>query len=252
MSAVVALVAYRLATLTRSGAVAAWLVGTMVLHGTGWEGGGILAAFFVSSSLVSLGAAAPAGLDPKGGRRDHRQVLANGGIAAAAALFGLHDPQLGIWLVTSALAAAAADTWATSFGARSEAPPRLILGGRVVPPGTSGGITALGSAGGAAGASLVAAAGAIAGDMPVLLPAAALVGFGGMVLDSVLGAGLQGRFRCTQCGERSEWRRHRCGRPTAHEGGLAWLDNDGVNLTAAVGAAGVAYAAWLWLSPMSP
>ena len=222
-----------------------------MLHGTGWEGGGVLAAFFVSSSLVSRWAPAPPGLDPKGERRDHRQVLANGGVAAAGALLGLRNPELGVWLLTSALAAAAADTWATAFGARSAAPPRLILGGRVVLPGTSGGITPLGSAGGAAGAILVAAVGAIPAGVPALFPVAALVGFGGMVLDSVLGAAAQGRFRCVECAERSEWPVHRCGRPTTHEGGLVWLDNDGVNLTAATGAAVVAWAAWVWLCPCS-
>jgi uncharacterized protein (TIGR00297 family) len=245
----VALLAYRAATLTGPGTVAAWLVGTLVLLGTGWEGGGILAAFFVSSNLVSRGAPTPPGLDPKGDRRDHRQVLANGGIAAAAALLGLWDRQLALWLLTSALAAAAADTWATAFGARSTVPPRLILDARRVPPGTSGGITPLGSMGGAAGALLVAATGAIAAEMPALLPVAALVGFGGMLLDSVLGAAAQGRFRCDECAERSEWRVHRCGRPTFHEGGLAWLDNDGVNLTAGAAAAVVASAAWVWLCP---
>jgi len=249
VSAAVALLAHRAATLTGSGAVAAWLVGTLVLLGTGWEGGGILAAFFVSSNLVSRGAPAPPGLDPKGDRRDHRQVLANGGVAAAGALLGLRDPELGAWLLTSALAAAAADSWATAFGARSAAPTRLILDRRVVPPGTSGGITPLGSVGGAAGATLVAATGALAASMPALLPVAALVGFGGMLLDSVLGAAAQGRFRCGECAERSEWRVHRCGRPTTHEGGFAWLDNDGVNLTAGAGAAIVAWAAWVWLCP---
>jgi uncharacterized protein (TIGR00297 family) len=247
----VAVLAYRAATLTGSGALAAWLVGTLVLHGTGWQGGGVLAAFFVSSSLVSRGAPAPPGLDPKGDRRDHRQVLANGAVAAGGALLGLGNPELGVWLLTSALAAAAADTWATAFGARSAVPPRLILDGRVVPPGTGGGITPLGSAGAAAGAVLVAATGAIAAGTPALLPVAALVGFGGMVLDSALGAAAQGKFRCVECGERSEWRVHRCGRPTAHEGGLAWLDNDGVNLAAGAGAAVVAWGAWAWLCPCS-
>jgi uncharacterized protein (TIGR00297 family) len=226
-------------------------VGTLVLCGTGWKGGGVLAAFFVSSSLVSRGVPAPPGLDPKGDRRDHRQVLANGGVAALSALLGLRDPQFGLWLLTSALAAAAADTWATAFGARSATPPRLILDGGRVPPGTSGGITPLGSVGGAAGATLVAVTGALAAGMPALLPVAALVGFGGMLLDSALGAAAQGRFRCLDCAERSEWRVHRCGKPTDHEGGLAWLDNDGVNLTAAAGAAAVAWVAWVWLCPCS-
>jgi uncharacterized protein (TIGR00297 family) len=250
-AAAVALVAYRAATLTGSGAVAAWLVGTAVLVGTGWQGGGILAAFFVSSNLVSRGAPRPPGVDPKGERRDHRQVLANGGVAAAAALLGLREPPLGLWLLTSSLAAAAADTWATAFGARSAAAPRLILGGIPVPPGTSGGVTALGSAGAAAGAMLVSGVGALAAGIPALFPTAALIGFGGMALDSALGAAAQGRFRCDRCGERSEWRVHRCGMPTTHEGGLAWLDNDGVNLTAGSAAALAAWAAWVWLCPCS-
>lgn len=243
--------AWRAATLTGSGAAAAWLVGTLVLRGAGWEGGGVLAAFFVSSNLVSRGAPAPSSLDAKGDQRDLRQVVANGGVAAAAAMLGLRDPHLALWLLTSVLAAAAADTWATAIGARSARAPRLILGGDIVPRGTSGGITALGSAGAAAGATLVAAVGAVAAGAPALLPAAALVGFGGMVLDSVLGAAVQGRFRCAACAEPSEWPVHRCGRPTAHQGGLAWLDNDGVNLAVGTAAALAAWAAWRWLCPCS-
>jgi uncharacterized protein (TIGR00297 family) len=222
-----------------------------VLGGTGWRGGGVLAAFFLSSSLVSRGAPPPRGLDPKGERRDHRQVLANGGVAAAAALVGFHDRALGLWLVTASLAAAAADTWATSLGARSATAPRLILGGRTVPPGTSGGVTPLGSVGGAAGALIVATAGALAAGNPALLPIGALVGFGGMALDSALGAVAQGRFRCPRCAESSEWPRHRCGAATVHQGGLRWLDNDGVNLASSAAAALAAGVAWLWLRACS-
>jgi uncharacterized membrane protein len=207
----------------------------------------------LSSILVSRGTpAAPAGgLDSKGERRDARQVLANGGVAAAAALLGFRDLPFALWLVTAALAASAADTWATALGARSAVPPRLILTGRRVPPGTSGGVTLLGSAGGAAGGLLVAAVGALAAGLASLLPAAGLVGFGGMVLDSALGAAAQGRFRCPRCAEPSEWRRHRCGTATIHEGGLPWLDNDGVNLAASAAATGFAWLAWRWTCPCS-
>lgn len=251
MSAAVSLVAYRAGALTGAGAIAAWPLGLAVLYGTGWGGGGVLAAFFVSSSLVSRGAPPPPGLDPKGDRRDHRQVLANGGVAAAGALIGIHDSTLGLWVVTSALAAAAADTWATAIGAGSAVPPRSILGGGLVPRGTSGGITLRGTAGGAVGATLIALTGSLAAGLMTLLPVAGLIGFGGMLLDSVMGAAAQGRFRCVSCEERSEWRVHRCGRSTVHQGGLAWLDNDGVNLTAGLAAAIVAGAAWHWLCPCS-
>lgn len=226
-------------------------MGSAVLAGTGWKGGGVLAAFFVSSSLVSRGAPPPRGLDPKGERRDHRQVLANGGVAAAVALLGFRDTQLGLWLLTTSLAASAADTWATAVGARSGAGPRLILGGARVPPGTSGGVTLAGTVGGAVGALLVAGVGAAAAGTLALLPAAGLVGFGGMVLDSVLGAAAQGRYRCPRCAEPSEWRRHRCGAATVREGGLPWLDNDGVNLAAAAAAACLGWTAWRWACPCS-
>ena len=241
----VALLAWRAGSLTGGGAAAGWLVGTLVLVGTGWAGGAVLAAFFVSSSVLGQLAPAPAGLDPKGERRDHRQVAANGGPAAAGALLGLWQPSLGLWIVTGSLAAAAADTWATSAGAWSRAAPRLRLLGPLVAPGTSGGMTPLGCAGALVGAVLVAASGAAAGSAPALLPMGTLVGFAGMFADSVLGSVLQGRFRCPVCGQASEWQVHRCGARTVREGGLGWLDNDGVNLVATSLAAVLAGVAWL-------
>ena len=70
-----------------------------------------------------------------------------------------------------------------------------------------------------------------------------------MALDSALGAAVQGRFRCPRCAESSEWPKHHCGAATVHEGGLAWLDNDGVNLASSAAAALAAGAAWRLLCP---
>jgi uncharacterized protein (TIGR00297 family) len=219
----------------------------LVLYGTGWNGGAVLAAFFISSNLVSrVGSRhSPVLLDTKGDRRDIRQVYANGGAAAIAAVAARGD--LGIWLVTATLAAAAADSWATSLGTRSKMTPRLLGFGRTVPPGTSGGMTLVGSAGGALGALIVSGTGALVTGTLALLPAGTLIGFAGMVVDSVLGAALQGRFHCPSCNEPSEWRVHRCGRPTLLRGGLTWLDNDIVNFLATAFAAGAALLFWRWL-----
>jgi uncharacterized protein (TIGR00297 family) len=251
VSAAAALAAWWARTLTTSGALAAWLIGVMILRWSGWQGGAVLAAFFISSNLVSRvrPRMSPA-LDPKGDRRDGWQVFANGGAAALAA--GLSPPgsSLGIWVVTVALAAAAADTWATSLGALSRVPPRLLGLGRVIPAGTSGGMTLLGNTAAAGGALLVAACGALASGMPLLLPVATLVGFLGMVADSMLGAVFQGRFQCPRCNEASEWRVHRCGASTTRTGGLAWLNNDGVNFLATALAACAAFGMWFWRSPL--
>jgi uncharacterized protein (TIGR00297 family) len=218
-----------------------------MLYGTGWNGGAVLAAFFISSNLVSRIGLQPAlvQIDPKSDRRDLWQVYANGGAAAAGAVAARGE--LGIWLVTATLAAAAADTWATALGTRSGMTPRLLGFGRTVPPGTSGGMTLVGSAGGAMGALIVSGSGALVTGVLAMCLAGTLIGFAGMVVDSILGAVLQGRFHCQTCDEPSEWRVHRCGRPTVLRGGLAWLDNDMVNFLATAFAAGAALLSWRWL-----
>jgi uncharacterized protein (TIGR00297 family) len=222
-----------------------------VVWGTGWGGGAALAAFFVPSTLISRDSPAPVELDPKEGRRDARQVLANGGVAALVSLVGLRDPGLGLWLLTCTLASAAADTWATSLGARSRNPPRLLWSWRPVPRGTSGAVTPLGCAGAVVGALIVAVTAVAAGGPPALLLAAVLIGFAGMVSDSWLGASLQGRFHCPACDRASEWPVHRCGTATIHQGGARWLDNDVVNFAATLVAAALAFAAWAWFCPCS-
>lgn len=236
--------AWRAGALTAGGAVAASLVGTSVLAGTGWRGGAVLGAFFVSSNVISRLSRVPVLSDAKGDRRDHWQVIANGAPAALAALLGLQTPSLGLWAVSGSLAAAAADTWATSTGMLSRTQPRLFLGWRRVEAGTSGGVTLAGTLGAAGGALLVAATGALAGGGAHLLAAGTLIGFAGMLMDSALGCGLQGHFYCPGCAEPSEWRVHRCGAPTVRRGGITWLNNDGVNLAATTLAALISAVAW--------
>jgi uncharacterized protein (TIGR00297 family) len=208
----------------------------------------VLAAFFVSSNLISRvgGQARQLQLDAKGDRRDFWQVCANGGPAAFVAVAAPSGTGLALWLVTASLAAAAADTWATSVGGHSRALPRLLWSRQRVPAGTSGGVTLAGSVGAAAGAALVAATGAWCSGLLSLLPAATLIGFAGMVADSLLGGALQGHFHCPRCDQPSEWRIHRCGSTTVRRAGLAWLNNDGVNFIATALAAGAGLAVW-WL-----
>lgn len=175
--------------------MAALGVGLATVYGFGWRGCVLLLAFFVSGSLLS-----------KTTSRNERQVLANGGVAALAALAGSWAGFAG------ALAAAAADTWATEIGRRSRTPPRLITNGTPVPAGTDGGITLLGTVGGMAGAALIAGLASLV--EPRVAIAVAVGGVFGMLLDSLLGATVQGAFR--------------------------WLDNDAVNLAATLGGGSLA------------
>ncbi len=179
--------------LTRRGWAAALAVGLATIYGFGWRGIVLLLAFFLSSSLLST----------KHTARNERQVIANGGVAALAALAGSW-----VWFA-GALATANADTWATELGARSSATPRLITNGTPVPAGTDGGMTLLGTAGGIVGAGFIAGVSVfLQGRDAVMI---AVAGVFGMLLDSLLGATVQGKVR--------------------------WMDNDAVNLAATLAGA---------------
>ncbi len=209
--------------LTAGGLVAACAVGAAVTWGLGWTGLVLLAMLFVSGSLLTQ-------VNERGGpRRTARQVVANGGVAAVAAL-------LGSWAAaTGAIAAAAADTWATEVGAFSPFPPRLITSGRRVTRGASGGITALGTLGGVAGAATIALLAAVLrprGAPPASPALIASAGIAGMLVDSVLGATLQGKYECPACDARFERGDTVCHEPVRLARGWRWLDNDAVNLAA--------------------
>ncbi len=243
MSATVAGLGWAFRSLTLPGAVTATGVGAATLWGTGWPGLIILGTFFAGSSAIShIAPDRTSDLDAKGARRDVLQVLANGGAAAVGALV----PGAGLWIVATSLAAAAADTWATSTGGWSRSLPRHLVTLRPVPAGTSGAVSLVGSIGALAGAATVSGVAALAAHLPVLFPVALALGMLGMLADSALGALLQGRFHCDDCDLPTERRMHRCGRPSRPIGGFWWLSNDGVNAIATSGAAVAGFAAW-WL-----
>ncbi|MCJ7512030.1 MAG: DUF92 domain-containing protein [Anaerolineales bacterium] len=235
-----------------SGAAAATLVGAAAFGGSGWRGAGLVLAFFLSSGVLSRwGAQRKRVLQPvmaKSGRRDAWQVAANGGVAAVLSLaYGLSGSQAEVFLVgmVGALAAVNADTWATEIGVLSSPPPRLLTGGRIVPPGTSGGVTAAGLLASLAGAGLISALAAWFWGRPALLGIGLLAGMLGSLLDSLLGATAQAVYHCPACGVETEQHpRHTCGAATQRLRGLAWLGNDTVNLLCSLSGAVLAMTMW--------
>jgi uncharacterized protein (TIGR00297 family) len=201
----------------------------------------VLSHFVAASALSKLGEERKAELvEPvvqNRGERDARQVLANGGLYGVAALGYLVFPSP-IWYAigVGALAASAADTWATEVGTLAGGEPVSILSARKVPIGTSGGVTVVGTLAGVAGALFIGAVAALA-NWPAAFAAAALGGTAGALADSLLGAIAQARRWCDVCAKSTERRVHSCGEPTRHAGGVAGFDNDAVNAAcSAVGA----------------
>ena len=251
LSALVALLARRAGSLSRSGATAAVFVGTAAVS-AGWTWGALLLAYFVASSALSrLGRAKKerrtSGVVAKGGNRDARQVLANGGAFALGTLLVTLAPGVAgsaSLAALGALAAATADTWATEVGTLVGGTPRSLLTARPVPPGTSGGVSLAGSVAMIAGAlfvALVAAALGITRDV-ALLALVTLAGTVGALGDSIIGATMQERRWCDACARATERRVHDCGATTRLAGGREWMDNDVVNLAATLIGAAVAAA----------
>ncbi|MHA1369722.1 MAG: DUF92 domain-containing protein [Promethearchaeota archaeon] len=198
----------------------------------------------------------------KTGMRDTYQVLANG---MAALIFSITYKLFDSWstdiflekalytAIITSIATVNADTWATEIGVLSKANPRWILNpGMKVEPGTSGGITLLGSIAGLLGSSLIAifglGIGITVGSIPVqdilefivTFSIISLIGFGGTMIDSVLGATIQGFFKCKICQKHTEKRVH-CGEKTELVRGKAGFNNDLVNFTSASFSAVIAF-----------
>ena len=249
----VAIAGLRAGSLSLRGHWAAFALGTLVVT-AGWTWGALFIAYFVTTSLLSqLGRARKEtrteSMLPAQRARNALQVGANGGVFAALVLLGevTGDARLSV-AGLGALAAAAADTWATEIGTLSGGAPRSILTGRVVPPGTSGGITAIGSAASVLAAALVALAAHASvtlGEEGAASPAMAVLigGIGGSLGDSLFGAALQSKRWCEQCRTWTERKVHTCQYRTRHAAGLRWMTNDTVNLLATVLGAGLAFLA---------
>ena len=216
--------------LTRGGAAGALAVGAAVTWGLGWRGLMLLLAFFISGSVLTQLAGG------EGGQRNLRQVIANAGVAAAAALWGRWS------IAAAALAAATADTSATEIGAFSPTPPRLLTTGRQAPKGTSGAMSVLGTVGGVVGAWAIALLAWALEPRAIGKGAAGVIanaGVVGMLVDSLLGATVQGVYECPQCAARSERRDTVCHQPVRLIRGWRWLDNDAVNFAATLAGAAV-------------
>jgi uncharacterized membrane protein len=108
-------------------------------------------------------------------------------------------------------------------------------------------MTLPGTAGAVVGAALVSGVAGAMAAQPRLVYWGIVIGTAGMIVDSILGATLQGRFHCPTCGADSEHRVHRCGSRTTCTGGLPWLTNDGVNAIATAAGAAAGWLAWRYL-----
>ncbi len=273
ISGVIAFVAYRSRSLSKSGVVGAMIVGTTIFGFGGWVWGALLIVFFVLSSLLShYKATVKAHLAEKfakGHQRDLSQTLANGGAGAlmAFAFFFYPNPVI-LAAYIGVIATVNADTWATELGVLSRRHPRLLTTWRPVEPGTSGGISLQGTLASMAGALAIGLAAAIflaidgilggtvntflrlegiPGGVLLVLPAV-IGGVIGSLFDSLLGATVQAIYYSPRRQKETERKVDVDGTANVHKRGWRWLTNDWVNFLSSLVGMLVAILVWKTLN----
>ena len=226
--------AYYSRLLTISGAITAFVIGSLIALGLGVKGLMIMGLFFCSSSLWSKMKSSnkrkAEELLVKGSQRDWQQVMANGGLAAmASALYYFTGAP--IWLLGTCICIAAAnsDTWASEVGSMSKGKPISIKTFRRVDRGTSGAVSILGTFAAIMGSLIIALASYLIFELRISeLYFILLLGFMGNLIDTLLGAFLQVGYQCPNCGLKTEKTIH-CEEHTYIITGYPLFNNDTVN-----------------------
>ena len=236
----IAALATRRRILTRPGAVLAFVMLLAIIAFGGYAAAGYMVAIFAICTAVHI-------LNKKkknrhsDGARGLYQVACNGLVGAILlVVYGaVGHPALLVGYY-AAVAEMLSDTLASDIGTLFSKDPVDICRLRRIPKGRSGGVSLPGTLASLTGCLVAFLLTLPSGLGPVAAAIVALSAFLGMLLDSVLGSLLQGKFRCAACGAYTEKPSH-CGTPATHIGGVRRLDNSTVNLisnifSAAVGA----------------
>jgi uncharacterized protein (TIGR00297 family) len=194
----------RFKLLDLSGAVAAVLLGSTVVLFSGWIWIVPLAFFLFSSSLIArIPGFKKSGIASKEGKaRDWKQVLCNGGLyGILSTVYSLAlDSYQGDFqfLMLVSMAVATSDTWASEIGIGMRGRVVNLLNWKKEESGISGGISFAGTVGGLLGSASIAVFFLLmmphAHNSTFLFLVILILGFFGMLIDSLLGAWLQGKY----------------------------------------------------------
>ena len=241
LPALIALIGVGLKWLTIDGGIAAFVVGAATFGFGAGEAAVPLVIFFVVCSALSKLPTKQVAAKPSGARNAY-QVLANGGVPAALVVahfvlgkhITLEANRVVQVMYLASLASMTSDTFATEIGGFFGRTPRLLSSWRAVPPGSSGAISGPGTFAAVIGALMLPTClytlwGLTTAEYFAVAWSALLA----CMFDSILGAGVQGQYRDPVTNVLSD-NRVVDGRQGALVRGLAWVDNNLVNVMATI------------------
>lgn len=236
-------IAYKKHALTLSGAIGAIILGTGIFFGSGLYGSFLIIIFFGTSTIFTfIKRNYKKEIEKhyeKSGGRDIYQVFANGGVGLLySLLYFSTSHQMYLILIGASFAASNADTWASELGVLSESSPISLRTFKKVSKGTSGAVSLFGMLMSILGSLLLAFSAIITMILFQLnlYPFSHvqtfififLGGILGSLIDSILGATLQGIYYNESLKKETEKPFYN-GKPNTLIRGCKLFNNDFVN-----------------------
>jgi uncharacterized protein (TIGR00297 family) len=239
LSAIVVFISIRLKLLNIEGALVTFLLALFIFGLGEWKWTIPILVFFAFSSLLSkvsdkLGKSPQMRERTKGSERDMLQVFANGGISLGAVILNFLFPnEVWYFIYLVSLSVSMTDTWSTEIGTWLGKKTYLITTLKQTEKGISGGVSVAGTIGGIIGSIVVISSGLIFVNLTVSL-FILLVIFGtiGSLIDSLMGATIQSKYRCSDCESIVEIKMH-CSKSSKLISGMGLINNDAVNFISA-------------------
>lgn len=226
LSLLLGLIAYLKKALTMPALILAVLFSTLITYFGGLTSFIILVVVFLGSIITKL-----FHKNKKSNKRKLIQIISNVGIGVLSLIiYKFTSNDLYLLIYASVMAESLADTLASDIGVLSKSEPINILTFKKGKRGLSGNISFWGLTSALIGSLLIGTIYYIGMDKSITsFIIIILSGFLGSLIDSILGASIQVKYKCTKCKKITERKEH-CGKKTNYYKGIKWIDNNLVNL----------------------
>ena len=211
--------------ITNGGIIAAWLMGIIITYVGGLYAFSALASTFLLTILSDK---------IKRHHRDEKrniyQIISNVLTATMAlVIYSFKGEEIFIVMYYAVLAGSLSDTLASSIGSLSRHRSFNPVTFKRMRKGESGAISTLGLSATLLGGLVIGGIYYLNGGDVTNYLIIIIMGVIGAYLDSIMGAFVQGKYKCSKCKEVVETNSH-CGKKTKLVRGLVFVNNDVVNL----------------------